>query len=266
MSLIYEDKTEVLRRCFFDVHNEVGLGRREEAYHQACKLWFQEHGVPFASKPPHSLRLESQEAYVLVPDFVVWDQITVELKAVLRKVGQAEFVQIFDYLKCRQDRLGLLVNFGLDRVQVERLAYEPPGTALAEDWQYWASMIHDEERAVGLAVREALRAVYAAHGTGYGNEVLQRLVLCALSNRGLRVTVSPVSKSYYRGVEVDESPLDCVVVEDRVLLVVTALLDDNQSGLNRGLSYLKALGLRWGVAADFGKKDVQITGLRRRSP
>ena len=72
MTLIYEDKTELLRRCFFDVHNEVGLGRQEEAYHQACKLWFQEHGIPFASKPPHPLMLEDQEAYVLYPDFVVW--------------------------------------------------------------------------------------------------------------------------------------------------------------------------------------------------
>ena len=125
MSLIYQDKTQLLRRCFFDVHNEVGLGRREEAYHQACKLWFQEHGIPFASKSPHPLLLDNQEAYVLRPDFVVWDQITIELKAVLRRLGQAELVQLFDYLKRRQDRLGLLVNFGLERVQVERRLYDP---------------------------------------------------------------------------------------------------------------------------------------------
>jgi len=149
-------------------------------------------------------------------------------------------------------------------VQVERVVYDPPATASTEDWQYWADAIHDEDRAVGLAVRDALRAVYAAHGTGYGEEVVQRLVQCALRNRGLRMTVSPVSKAYYRGVEVDESPLDCIVVEDRVLLVVTALLEVNQFSVNRGLSYLKALGLGWGIAADFGKTDVQITGLRRR--
>ena len=38
MALIYQSQTQLLRRCFFDVQNEVGLGRQEEDYHQACKL------------------------------------------------------------------------------------------------------------------------------------------------------------------------------------------------------------------------------------
>ena len=31
MAIVLEDKTHRLRRCFFDVQNEVGLGRDEEA-------------------------------------------------------------------------------------------------------------------------------------------------------------------------------------------------------------------------------------------
>jgi hypothetical protein len=51
MNLIHEDKTRLLHGMLFELHNEVGWGRREEAY-------------------------------VLYPDLVVWDRITVELKAV----------------------------------------------------------------------------------------------------------------------------------------------------------------------------------------
>ena len=197
--------------------------------------------MPFASKSPHSLLLDGQEAYVLCPDFVVWDQITVELKAVLRNLGQPEFVQLFDYLKRRQDRLGLLVNFGLDRVQVERMAYDPQAANLVEDWQYWTGSIQDDDRAVGLAVRDALHAIFKAHGTGYGDEVLTRLMLCALRNARLGLSVSPTSKAHYRGVEVDESALDCIVVEGRILLSTTALFDTNQFSVSRGLSYMKTL-------------------------
>jgi hypothetical protein len=32
--------------------------------------------------------------------------------------------------------------------------------------------------------------------------------------------------------------------------------------LRRGLSYLSALGLEWGIAVNFGKKNLEITGLR----
>jgi hypothetical protein len=46
------------------------------------------------------------------------------------------------------------------------------------------------------------------------------------------------------------------------LFVYTALFDSNQFNISRGLSYLKALGLHWGVAANFGKEVAEFTGLR----
>ena len=265
MGLVYEENTKVLRRCLFDVQNEVGLGRHEEEYHQGCKLSFEETGIPFASKPPHPLLLDGEVAYVLYPDFVAWDSITVELKAVPRSFSQSEFVQIFDYLKCRGDRLGLLVNMGLDRVHVERVAYDPPDSTLEEDWEYWSGEIQGRDREVGVIARDALRAVFEAHGAGYGDEVLQHLITFALKRRHLRIAVAPVAKAYFHSVEVGESPLDCLVVEGRILLAFTALFDNNQFNINRGLSFLRALGLTWGIAANFGKNHAQFTALHSSS-
>ena len=98
MHLVLADKTEVLRRGFFDVQNGVGVGRDEEDYHQAMRLWLDENRVPYKSKPPHPLMLYGQVAYKLFPDFVAWDQITIEMKAIPRNPGNTEFVQLFDYL------------------------------------------------------------------------------------------------------------------------------------------------------------------------
>jgi len=61
---------------------------------------------------------------------------------------------------------------------------------------------------------------------------------------------------------VDESPLDCLVIEDRIVLVYTVLFDTNSFNINRGKSYMKTLGLPWGVAVDFGRTKIQIAGLR----
>jgi hypothetical protein len=47
------------------------------------------------------------------------------------------------------------------------------------------------------------------------------------------------------------------------VLVVSALFDTNDFNVNRVRTYLKALNLRWGVAANFGKKKVQVVGIRR---
>ena len=263
MRLVLADKTKVLRRCFFDVQNHVGVGRDEEDYHQAVKLWLKENQVPFTSKQPHSLLLYGQVAHKLFPDIVAWNEITVELKSIRRNPARTEFVQLFDYLKCRGDRLGLLVNMGLDRVHVERIVYDPPPTHLEEDWRYWSGRIEDPAREVGIRVREALRAVYSEHSTGYGDEVLRKLTLFALGYQNLSVVESPVASSYYGDIELRDSALDCLVVEDVILLTYTALFDNNDFNMNRGRSYLKALDLHWGIAANFGKLQAQLTGLRR---
>jgi GxxExxY protein len=206
--------------------------------------------------------LGNDEAYVLYPDLVVWDSITVELKALPRSLGRGEIVQLFDYLKCRDERLGLLVNMGLDRVTDQRFVYESPAAELIEDWSYWHDAIDGSDRELGIAVCEGIRFLYESHGTGYGDEVFSRLILSALTRQGLNVSTRPTSKAYFRGVEVDHSPLDCLVVEDRLVIVFTALFDDVQFSTRRGLSYMHSLGLQWGLAVDFGKTKARMTGLR----
>jgi GxxExxY protein len=263
MSLEFEQQTYLLRQCFFEVQNAVGRGRREEGYHQACRVCFRNQQVAAVSKMPHYLMLKGQVAHTLYPDFVVGDSITVELKAVPRQLAQSEFVQLFDYLKFRRDRLGLLVNMGLDRVAIERVVYDPPETAWTENWDSWTGQIEDEDRRVGLAVREALHAVYAEHTTGYSQEVVTKLVLYSLRQHHLEVSINPVCKAYFYDVEVDDSALDCLLIDGRIVLVLSALFDNNDFNVNRTRSYLKALKLRWGVAADFGKRRAEVIGIRR---
>lgn len=262
MALLFEEQTHLLRECFFAVQNEVGLGRREEAYHQACKLWLAEKRLPVASKPPQRLLIDGAEAYTLFPDFVGWNAISIEIKALPHKLATSEWVEVVDYLKCRGDSLGLLVNFGLDRVHVERIVYEPRQTTLLEDWKVWSGTIQGADRDAGMAVRDALHSIYSAHSTGYGTEVISKLLPFALKRRGLAVVEGPIAKSYFHDIEVHESPLDCLVIDGRILLVYTALFDSNEFNVSRGLSYMKALGLAWGVAVNFGKDQATITGLR----
>jgi len=265
MGLIYEDKSGLLRGCFFDVQNEVGLGRQEQGYHRACEIWLRERGIPFKYKPPHPIMLHGEVVHTLYPDLVVWDSITVELKAVPRSLNPSELAQLFDYLKCRNDRLGLLVNMGLDRVNVERIVYDPPDYQLVEDWQYWSDQIKGPDRETGLAIRDAVRTLFEAHGTGYSREVTKKLLLHELAHRGLSFVPSPSAKAVFHGVVVDESSLDCLLIERRIVLVYTVLFDTNSFNINRGKSYMKALDLPWGIAVDFGRSTIQIASLRHTS-
>jgi len=262
--MLYEERTGLLRAGLFEVQNEVGIGAREEAYHRAFAMWLDGEGVPYHSRAPHHVDLHGATAHTLFPDFVAWDAISIELKAVPRRLRDEDRVQIFNYLKCRGDRLGLLVNLGLDRVHVERYMFDPPPQDVVEDWKCWSDQVQSVDRRVGAQVRESLLAIFREHATGYGTEVTGKLIQCSLKHRRLSFRERPTAPAIFRGRQVDEAPLDGLIVADRILLVFTALFDDNEFNVSRGLSHLRALGLEWGIAANFGKKQLQVTGLRRK--
>ena len=264
MDLIYRGETEQLIRGFFTVQNEVGLGRHEEAYHHAYNIWVGEQRLPVLSKPPVPLLVAGREAIVLYPDFVGWDQIILEMKALPRLLGPSEELQLFDYLRARGARLGLLVNMGLDRVHVERRVYDPPVTHLSEDWSHWATGFTGQDREIGMAIRNALRLVYESHRTGYSFAVTEKLVLTSLAAVGLTVLVRPPAKAVFHQHVVHESPLECFVIEDRFVLTLTAQFDNNEFNKSLGLSCLKTLNLPWGIAVNFGRTELQIDALRFR--
>ena len=259
--MIYGDKTELLRKGLFDVQNEVGLGYGEEAYHQAYATWLGEQGIPFASKQSHVLKIGNGVAYTLQPDFVVWDCITIELKAVARRLRNEELVQLFDYLKCRGDKLGILVNMGLDRVFVRRLVYESSNGSINENLNSWKNCIDGDERELGKKVRQAIVNVFDQHGTGYGRKVTEKLLCCSLQSLHCPFKMSPVGSAYYQDKLVDKSHLDCLVIDGSLLLSFTALFDNNQFSISRSLSYMKTLGIKWGIAVNFGKTKLEITSL-----
>lgn len=259
--MIYEDQTAILRKGLFEVQNEVGLGRHEEAYHQAMVLWLKKENIPYTSKEPHPLLIDGEAAHTLHPDFVVWNKISIELKAVPRRLQDPEYVQIFNYLKRRNDKLGLLVNMGLDRAHIERIVFDAPVYEYTEDWQHWNDHIDGADRVLGLRVRDVLQSIYKTHQTGYGTEVTEKLILFGLQKQGLRFTSSPKGLSAFQGHLLGETPFDCILIENRLLLVFTALFDSNQFNISRGLSFMKSLGVPWGIAVNFGKQQAQLTGL-----
>lgn len=261
--MIYEEQTRVLCRCFLDVQNEIGLGRREEAYHEGCRRWLTANHIRFQSKPRYPLLIAGETAHTLIPDFVINDAITVELKARPRHLHDSDLVQLFDYLKVRSDRLGLMVNLGLDRAHIKRIAYSPAEHGLREDWSRWTQQVNPTERQIGIKVRQALRDVYHEHQTGFGQETTFKLVLASLKHQRLNVSINPKGEVLYKGERIDESELDCLLIEGRVLLVMTALFEDNEFNVSRGISLMKSLGINRGIAANFGRKRVELNGLRR---
>ena len=120
---IYPDEAYAIRGAIFEVYRELGNGFREEVYQQCLERELALRQIPFESKRELRIYYKGEPIEkTYVPDFVCYDKIIVEIKAVAALTGEHR-AQLMNYLKLTHFRLGLLVNFGAyPKVTIEHWA------------------------------------------------------------------------------------------------------------------------------------------------
>lgn len=117
-----EAETFELRGAIFEVSRVMGHGFLEAVYQECLALEFDQRRIPFKTSQPLALAYKGatlKQTYV--PDFICYDQIIVELKA-LRETVPEHRSQVLNYLKATNLKLGFLVNFGCaPQARIERL-------------------------------------------------------------------------------------------------------------------------------------------------
>lgn len=83
---------------------------------------FKRESIPFTAKQELKLYYKGEELQqIYKPDFICYDRIIVELKA-LKEIAPEHKAQVINYLKATGLKLGLLVNFGsYPKAAIERL-------------------------------------------------------------------------------------------------------------------------------------------------
>jgi GxxExxY protein len=263
MSLIDEELTYTLKGCFFDVQNQVGFGLPEGAYQEGLARAFATRGIPAQPHPTLTLDFSGHPVLELKPDFIVAERIVLELKALREEFAREHYIQLFSYLKASKIRLGFLVNFGRERVFDERRVFDEKPVVVEEHWDVVKGRIHGEERNAMAAARQALLTVGREYGLGYGEEIYYRLFAAVARHCGHALNLEPWAEPLYNDCPLGKFPIDCLVVDERVVCVMTALKDGLDGfDIARSRSYAKNLGLRFGLAANFGKDklDLQAVG------
>jgi GxxExxY protein len=117
-----EAETFDLRGAIFEVSREMGHGFLEGVYQECLSLEFERRGIPFKSMPVMALSYKGARLkHTYAPDFVCYDQIIVELKAV-QELAVEHRSQVLNYLKATKLKVGFLVNFGCaPMARIERL-------------------------------------------------------------------------------------------------------------------------------------------------
>lgn len=118
--LVYKELTYKIRRCLMNVYNHLGPGFREETYKRALTKEFRDADIPFSYEKPIPINYKDEVIDEYRIDLIVFDKIILELKAVTEMHPSYE-AQLLSYLRASGLKLGLLVNFGSERLFIKRL-------------------------------------------------------------------------------------------------------------------------------------------------
>ena len=95
-----------------EVHRQLGCGFLEPVYQEALAIEFTKRDIPFVKESKLHLAYKDQTLHASYSvDFICFDSVVVELKA-LSRTGGIEEAQVINYLKATGHEVGLLINFG----------------------------------------------------------------------------------------------------------------------------------------------------------
>lgn len=122
--LIFKDESYSIIGACFEVYKDKGCGFLEDVYQECLEIEFGYQKIPAIAKKPLALSYRGKilrQKYE--PDFICFEKIIVEIKAVSRLIDDHR-AQVINYLNATGFKLGLLVNFGhYPKLEYERIVH-----------------------------------------------------------------------------------------------------------------------------------------------
>lgn len=114
--------TQAVIGAAFEVHRVLGYGFLEKVYQRAMAVERQRHGLQVECEFPIRVMYKGTPVGEYVADLFVGRKVLVELK-IARQYNPKDEPQILNELKATGVEVGLLINFGADKVEYKRFVF-----------------------------------------------------------------------------------------------------------------------------------------------
>ena len=104
--LIFEEESFVIRGALYEVYKTLGNGFLEEVYQNAVEEEMRQRKIDFEPKRECHVMYKGKDCGLYMPDFICYNKIIVELKAV-EILHQRHHAQVINYLKATGFKLAL---------------------------------------------------------------------------------------------------------------------------------------------------------------
>lgn len=256
-NLLYPELSHQIIGAAFDVHNGLGPGWNEWDYHRAMLDALHTKGIPAESHLREQVMHRGAPVDEFELDILVNNQILLELKHLRTGFSAQHFAQIINYLKRRAKELGILINFGLERLCYKRVPYSPVKgeIALAGCWHDIATLLPGLSEKVFLSANSILEL----HGLGYGAETSKKILMKEFAHQSLNTRI-PEAVPRFNGLSFERRPMDAVLLDEKILVAATAFADTTATDMARLRSGMKQLAIPFGVLMNFGTSHLTLRG------
>ncbi|MCX9080636.1 MAG: GxxExxY protein [Candidatus Methanoperedens sp.] len=115
----FKEITEKIIGCAYKVYNKMGYGFLESVYEKCLLIELRKAGLKSEYQKQIIVNYEGEVVGNFIADIFVEELIILELKSV-RNLAKAHEVQLVNYLVATGTNVGLLKNFGEDKVEIKR--------------------------------------------------------------------------------------------------------------------------------------------------
>jgi GxxExxY protein len=121
--LIYEKESYLIRGACYEVWNEFGGAFKENVIEKALLIALKDKGLNIENQKRINILFRGKNIGTYVPDIIVNDIIIIELKC-KPFLAKGDIDQFWKYLRGSKYRLGFLINFSPNGLEIERRAYD----------------------------------------------------------------------------------------------------------------------------------------------
>lgn len=118
---LYKDLSYKLIGLAMEVHRELGSGFLEKVYENALMVLFKENDIKARQQEPIKISFKGELIGDYIADIIVEDEIILELKC-SSNITNIHKAQISNYLRATGKKVGIILNFGKESLEVERVA------------------------------------------------------------------------------------------------------------------------------------------------
>ncbi|MBN2702891.1 MAG: GxxExxY protein [Pontiellaceae bacterium] len=252
--VLYPDLSYSIIGAAMDVHNGLGPGWD---YHRAMIEALCTRGHEAVNHDRKTLLYRGTVVDHFELDLLIDDLIILELKHIKSDFHPEHITQIINYLKRWGKRLGILINFGLERLRFQRVPFSPVSGRIKSVGNWDCTELSN-----GQAVAAVMECILGEHGLGYSAGVYRKLLFAELKHQGVEV-IFPVISPHFGGLCLGERAVDAIRIGGDFMVLVSASSDGTSAeDLWCLKSYMKQASVPCGVLVHIGDSEIQLRGVR----